>query len=138
MNNRRKYFLSSNEDDNNLDMTPMLDVVFILLIFFIVSTSFIKASGIEVDAPVAASASRQETGTIIVGISDSQEIWIDGRIVNINAVRPNIERLHAENPEGTVIIQPDIDSSSGTLVAVLDQVRLAGVSNISIAANPVK
>ena len=116
----------------------MLDVVFILLIFFIVSTSFIKASGIEVDSPIAASANRQETGTIIVGISGSHEIWIDGRIVNINAVRANIERMHAENPEGTIIVQPDITAPSGTLVAVLDQLRLAGVSNISIAAKPVK
>lgn len=138
MNNRRRNFLSSNEDENSLDMTPMLDVVFILLIFFIVTTSFIKASGIEVDSPIAASTNRQETGTIIIGISDSHDIWIDGRIVSINAVRPNVERMHAENPEGTIIVQPDVAASSGTLVAVLDQLRLAGVSNIAIAAKPAK
>ena len=136
MSNRRKNFLSSSEDENSLDMTPMLDIVFILLIFFIVTTSFIKASGIEVDSPIATSATRQETGTIIVSISESNDVWIDGRIVGINAVRPNIERMHAENPEGTIIVQPDKVASSGTLVAVLDQLRLAGVSNISVAAKP--
>jgi len=138
MNNRRRNFLSSSEDESSLDLTPMLDVVFILLIFFIATTSFIKASGIDVDTPTAASATRQESGTIVVGISDSNEIWIGGRKVNVSAIRPNIERLHAENPEGTVIVQADKLASSGTLVATLDQIRLAGVNNISIAAKQVQ
>ncbi len=115
-------------------MTPMLDIVFIMLIFFIVTTSFVRESGIDVSRPTAESAQTQPQGNILIGISASGEIWIDRRAVDLHAVRANIQRLHALNPESAVVIQADSDASTGALVAVMDQVRLAGIENVSIAA----
>ena len=126
----------SEEEDSGIDLTPMLDVVFIMLIFFIVTTSFVKESGIDVNRPSASTAKKKERATILVGISQSGEIWIQKRRVDIRSVRANIERLHAESPEGTVVIQADKLSETGTLVDVMDQVRLAGVESISVAASP--
>ena len=125
----------SREEDAGIDLTPMLDIVFIMLIFFIVTTSFVKESGVDVTRPQAETSERQERGNILVAIRENGDIWIDRRQVDLRAVRANIERLHAENPEGAVVIQADRDSRTGLLVRVMDQVRLAGVSNISIAAD---
>ncbi|MEQ9012718.1 biopolymer transporter ExbD [Algiphilus sp.] len=124
----------SREEEAGIDLTPMLDIVFIMLIFFIVTTSFVKEAGVDVTRPSAETAERRERGNILVAIRDNGEVWIDRRQVDLRAVRANIERLHAENPEGAVVIQADTDSRTGLLVRVMDQIRLAGVSNISIAA----
>ena len=124
------------EDDNNVDMTPMLDIVFIMLIFFIVTTSFVKESGIDVNRPGAQTTERKERGNILIAITAQNDIWVDKRQIDVRAVRANVERLHAENPEGAVIIQADKDSKNGLLVEVIDQTRLAGVTNVSIAATP--
>ena len=121
-------------EESNLDLTPMLDIVFIMLIFFIVTTSFIKESGIEVNRPNAETAERDQKGNILVAISENNEIFIDRRKVDLRAIRPNIIRLKAENPEGSVIIQADKASQTGLLVEAMDQIRLAGVQEISIAA----
>ena len=121
-------------EDSTLDLTPMLDIVFIMLIFFIVTTSFIKESGIEVNRPNAETAERDQKGNILVAISENNEIFIDRRKVDLRAIRPNIIRLKAENPEGSVIIQADKASQTGLLVEAMDQIRLAGVQEISIAA----
>jgi len=129
---KRKF--SKADEETELDMTPMMDIVFIMLIFFIVTTSFTKESGIEINRPGAQTAERQQQGNILVAISANNEIWIDKREIDIRAVRANIERLHAENPEGAVIVQADRDSKNGVLVQVIDQVRLAGVNNVSLAA----
>jgi len=129
-----KRLYQQNDDDSAIDITPMLDIVFIMLIFFVVTTSFVKESGIDVNRPSASTAERKETGSILVAISQDNIVWIDKRRVNPDAIRPNIERLHAENPEGAVVIQADKASTSGLLVKVMDQIRLAGVTNISIAA----
>ena len=129
---RRRRSKSHDEDEVNL--TPMLDVVFILLIFFIVTASFVKESGIDVDRPDAATAVRKERGNILVAITPTGQIWIDRRQVDVRAVRANIERLHAENPQGAVVIQADRESKNGLLVEVMDAAKLAGVENISIAA----
>jgi biopolymer transport protein ExbD len=129
--------IHSEEDElstTELNLTPLIDMVFILLIFFVVTSSFVKESGIEVNRPTAKSAERQERGNIIISISKTGEIWIDRRKVDMNALRANVERLHAENPEGSVIIAADKQALTGTLVQALDQARLAGVSNVSIAA----
>lgn len=122
------------DDDGGIDMTPMLDIVFIMLIFFVVTTSFVKESGIDVNRPSAQTAEVKERGNILVAIDAAGKIWIDKRAVDIRAVRANVERLHAENPQGTVVIQSDTEAKTGLLVQVMDQVRLAGVSNVSIAA----
>ena len=126
----------NNEEETGIDLTPMLDVVFIMLIFFIVTTSFVKESGIQVNRPNAASAEKKERANIMIAISEAGEIWIQKRRIDIRSVRANVERLHAESPEGSVVIQADKDSKNGLLVQVMDQVRLAGVTAISLAAKP--
>lgn len=123
-------------EEIELNMTPMLDVVFIMLIFFVVTASFVKESGIEVTRPQAQTAERKEKGNILVAISEDGQIWINRRQVDIRAVRANIERLHAENPQGAVVIQADRDARTGLLVQVMDAARLAGVESVSIAAEP--
>jgi len=125
------------EDDIDLNITPMLDIVFIILIFFVVATSFVKESGVDVSRPGAHSSERKERGNIMVAITADNTVWIDKREVDIRAVRASIERLHAENPEGAVVIQADENSLTGLLVQVIDQARLAGVSDVSIAAHPI-
>ena len=124
----------SQEEENEINITPMLDVVFIMLIFFIVTASFVKESGIDVNRPDAATAVSQEKANILIAITDKNEIWIDGRHVDPRAVRANIERMHAENPQGTVVIQADKKSLTETLIQVMDAARQARVYNIAIAA----
>jgi biopolymer transport protein ExbD len=113
----------------------MLDVVFIMLIFFIVTASFIKEAGIDVNRPDAPTSQRVEDANILIAISANDEIWIDKRLIDPRAVRANIERLHAENPKGSVVIQADKKSTNEMLVTVMDASRAAGVYNVSIAAN---
>jgi biopolymer transport protein ExbD len=125
------------EEESEVNLTPMLDVVFIMLIFFIVTASFVKEAGIDISRPNAATAERKERGNILVAITESGQIWIDRRQVDVRAVRANIERLHAENPQGAVVIQADRESKNGLLVQVMDAARLAGVANVSIAAEVV-
>ena len=123
------------ERDNEINLTPMLDVVFIMLIFFVVTASFIKEAGIDVDKPVAKTARPQETADILIAISDNNGIWIDGRLVDSRALRANIERLRAENPSGGIVIQADKHSHNNSLVRVMDAARKADVYDISIAAD---
>ncbi|MEY8205645.1 MAG: biopolymer transporter ExbD [Bermanella sp.] len=123
-------------EDSTIDMTPMLDIVFIMLIFFIVTTSFVKESGVSVSRPSASTAQEDKNGNIMVAIKPNGEIWVDKRAVDVRSVRANIEKLKAESPQSGVVIQADTDSRTGILVQVMDQIRLAGVSNISIAADP--
>lgn len=130
----RRRLAAKMGEENAVDMTPMLDIVFIMLIFFIVTTSFVKEAGIDVNRPSADSAEKVIGGNIMIAIDPLDNIWIDKRRVELRAVRANVERLHAENPEGAVIIQADEMSRSGVMVEVMDQVRLGGVTNISIAA----
>ena len=120
--------------DVGVNLTPLIDMVFILLIFFLVTASFTKEAGINVDRPSAQTATRQERGNLVIAISQNGEIWIDNKQVDLRSVRAHVQRLHAQNPEGTVIITADQQSRSGLMVDVMDQVRLAGVSNIAIAA----
>ncbi len=131
-----KQFLTQQqaEEEPTIDITPMLDVVFIMLIFFIVTATFVKEAGIDVNRPDATTATKQEKANILIAISANDTIWIDRRQIDIRSVRPNIERLHAENPQGTVVIQADRDSRTNTLIQVMDAARQAGVYNVSIAA----
>jgi len=125
---------ASEEEEDDINMTPMLDIVFIMLIFFIVTASFTKESGVEVNRPSASTAEVKEQGNIMVAITDNQQIGVDGRQVDPRALRANIERLYAENPQGAVVIQADKNSTNGLLVQVMDAARQAGVFNISLAA----
>ena len=134
MRKRRHTDPSAEEADINL--APMLDIVFIMLIFFVVTTSFVKEAGIEVDRPTAQTAERRERGNILIAIAPNGEIWIGKRPVDIRALRAVIERLSAESPGAGVVIQGDRAAQIGLLVAVMDQVRKGGISNVSIAATP--
>jgi biopolymer transport protein ExbD len=132
----RDFFSAVNQenDESTVDITPMLDVVFIMLIFFIVTATFIKEAGIDVDKPEAATAVVQEKASILVAIDANDLVWINRRQVDLRSVRSIIERLHAENPKGTVVIQADRDSRNETLVKVMDASRRAGVYDIALAA----
>ena len=123
------------EEDADIDITPMLDIVFIMLIFFIVTATFVKESGIDVTRPDAETAVKQNRVAILIAIRDNNEIWINRRKVDLASVRANVEKLHAENPQGGAVIQADRQAETGVLVEIMDQVRLAGVGAISIAAN---
>jgi len=117
-----------------VNMTPLIDMVFILLIFFIVTTSFVKETGVDVSRPSAKTAVKKEHANILIAIKPNGEVWMDKRQIDRRAVRANVERMHAENPEGSVIILADQESKTGLLIEVMDQARLAGVANVSIAA----
>ncbi len=132
---RRHHIPSPEDDDNEINLTPMLDVVFIMLIFFIVTASFIKEVGLDVNRPDNQQQQqvKPEEANILIVIDQNDDIFINRRLIDPRAVRANIERLHAENPEGSVIIQPNKKSTNKMLVTVMDASRLAGVYNISIA-----
>jgi len=130
-----RRFSRTQKTDSDIDLTPMLDVIFIMLIFFIVTTSFIKESGVDVHRPSAKTAEKKQRASILVAITSEGAIWIQKRQVDVRSVRANIEKLHAESPEGTVIIQADKESETGILIDVMDQIKLAGVKSISISAH---
>ena len=122
------------QEETEINITPMLDIVFIMLIFFIVTASFVKESGIEISRPGAATAVRKERGNILIAISNNGQIWMQKKQVELEQVRYLVEDAVAENPESSVVIIADEESDTGTLIDVMDQVRLGGVSNISVAA----
>lgn len=129
----RRHASKTAEDDTAIDMTPMLDIVFIMLIFFIVTASFLKEAGIDVNRPDANTAQNQDKANIMIAVSDNDEVWMEKRRVDVRAVRANVERLRAENPEGSVVIQADVDSRTGVVMEVIDAVRQAGVSDYVVA-----
>ena len=130
----RKKQLGGEEEENEINLTPMLDVVFIMLIFFIVTASFIKEAGIDVNRPDAVTADKMEDASILIAISENDEIWIDRREVDPRAVRASIERLHAENPKGSIVIQADEESTNEMLRIVMEAAKQAGVANVAISA----
>lgn len=119
---------------SELNLTPLIDMVFILLIFFIVTSSFVKETGIDINRPSAQSAKQQAQSNILIAISETGGIWMDKQNIDLRRVRINVERLHRENPQGNVIILADKKAALGLVVEVMDQARLAGVSNVSVAA----
>ncbi|MBU2178617.1 MAG: biopolymer transporter ExbD [Gammaproteobacteria bacterium] len=121
------------EEETAIDLTPMLDVVFIMLIFFIVTASFVKEAGIDVNRPEASTAVKKDRANILVAISENNEIWINKRRVDERAIQANIERLYAENPQGSVVIQADRKATTDSLIKVMDASRAAGVFDVSIA-----
>ena len=123
-------------DDSEIDITPMIDIVFIMLIFFIVTASFVKDSGVEVKRPIAVTAERKQRVSILVGIDENGQVWVDKRPVDVRMVRGIIERLRTESPEGEVVIQADTNSKNEILVKVMDAIKQAGVTNVAISASP--
>ena len=122
------------EEDASIDMTPMLDIVFIMLIFFIVTTSFVKEAGIQVNKPEANQATKEPSANIFIAIRDNGEVWMDKRQVDVERVGANLERMLAEQPTDLVVIQADKEAQHGRVVEVMDQVKEAGIDKISIAA----
>ena len=122
---RRQLFETDEdrENDNAIDLTPMLDVVFIMLIFFIVTATFIKEAGVDVNRPDANTTDEKDNTTVLIAINADNSIWMDKRRIDIRSVRANIARLHAESPEGGVVIQADELASVKTFTAVLDAAR---------------
>ena len=111
----------------------MLDIVFIMLIFFIVTASFLKEAGIDINRPDASTAVKADKANIMIAVSEKNEVWMEKRRVDVRAVRANVERLRAENPEGSVVIQADVDAKAGVVMEVVDAVRMANVSDYVVA-----
>ncbi|MEZ4331179.1 MAG: biopolymer transporter ExbD [Myxococcota bacterium] len=129
---RRRSSASSTSAE--VDLTPMLDVVFIMLIFFIVTASFVKEAGVDVTRPPAETAEAKDKGNILIALTESGQIWIDRRQVDGNSLQAHIERLHGENPQGSIVVQADKNSQNSLLVQVMDAAQAAGVTQIAISA----
>ena len=121
------------DEESDINLAPMLDVVFIMLIFFIVTATFIKQAGIEVLRPIAGSAEEKPTVSVLVAVSDAGDIWIDNRRVDPTAVRAHIERIHAENPKGGLVVQADRGAKMEKVLAVLEAARAANITQVALS-----
>ena len=130
----RKISSVGANEESQVDLTPLIDVVFIMLIFFIVTATFVKETGIDVNRPDAPTAEVKKKANILIAIDSNNNIWLDRRKIDIRSVIPNIKRLRSENPQGSVVIQADEESKNKVLVEVMDAARQAGVANIALAA----
>ena len=124
------------QEDHGIDLAPMLDFTINLLIFFIITTSFVKEAGVTVFKPVASTAEHRDSGNLLVAVRENGEIWMDRRPVDIRELRALIERLHIERPEDSVVIIADKASRAGIVAKVMDEVRLGGIKDVAIAADP--
>jgi biopolymer transport protein ExbD len=122
------------EEEVGIDLAPMLDFVMNLLIFFIITTSFVKEPGITVDRPEALTAEHVHTGNILIAIRSNGEIWMDRRQVDLRDVRPIVERLHVERPDDTVVVIGDKAAPVGLVAEVMDEVKLGGIEEVTIGA----
>ncbi|HJP51759.1 MAG TPA: biopolymer transporter ExbD [Pseudomonadales bacterium] len=125
---------AAKEEEKVADLTPMLDVVFIMLIFFIVTATFIKESGAEIDRPDTKTAEAKKTVSLLVGVSSDSSVWIDKKRVDIRNVRPMMERLHAENPKGGLVIQADSESKVEKVLTIMEAARNLGITQVAIAS----
>jgi biopolymer transport protein ExbD len=124
------------QEDHGIDLAPMLDFVLNLLIFFIITTSFVKEAGVVVTRPNALTAEQRESGNILIAVRENGEIWMDRRQMDLRTLRPALERLHIERPDDTVVIIADKASHAGVVAGVMDEVTKAGIKDVSIAAAP--
>ena len=127
----------ASSDEAKIDMTPMLDVTFIMLIFFIVTTSFVKEAGVDVSRPGAETGFAQK-GNIMIGVSSTGQVWMSKRQIAMDAVRPYVEAARGESPESSVVIIADRFAPAGVVIQVMDQARMAGVNGIAIATQKTK
>ncbi len=123
-------------EDVDVNITPMMDIVFIMLIFFIVTTSFVKETGINPKRPVAETAEAKPRGNILIGVDQRGQIWVNNRQVEINQVRQIVEDAVTEIPESSAVLVADQQSPTGVLIDVMDQVRLGGVTDVAVSAEP--
>ncbi len=127
--------LRARNEGVQINMGPLIDLVFLLLIFFVVTTSFVKETGIDVQRPTASTAMPKEKGNILIGVDSTGRIFLEKKQIDVRSVRAHIERCLAENPEGSVVIVADKASQTGLVIKVMDQCKIAGAKNISIAAS---
>ncbi|WP_251976467.1 ExbD/TolR family protein [Salinicola avicenniae] len=130
---RRRRLREASDESTGIDLTPMLDVVFIMLIFFIVTTSFIKESGVEIDRPESSQASARPNAQVLVAITAEGAVWVDGEAVDAHRVGARVADLVSD--DGSVVVQADSRSTTGQLIEVMDRIRQAGVDNVAVAAN---
>ncbi|PRY66056.1 outer membrane transport energization protein ExbD [Vreelandella songnenensis] len=130
---RRRRSMDASAESNEVNLTPMLDVVFIMLIFFIVTTSFIKESGIEIERPDSSAASPRPEAQVLVAITPEGAIWVDGKPVDVHQVGQEVAGMLTE--QGSAVIQADRDSTTGLLIEVMDRLKQAGVEQVAVAAN---
>jgi biopolymer transport protein ExbD len=123
-------------EDHGIDLAPMLDFTINLLIFFIITTSFIKEAGITVFKPEAVTAEHRDSGNLLIAIRENGEVWMDRHQVEIRELRPLIERLHIERPDDSVVVVADRASRAGIVAKVMDEVRQGGIRDVAIAADP--
>ena len=123
-------------DDTGIDLAPMLDFVLNLLIFFIITTSFVKEAGVKVSLPDALTAEHKDTGNILIAVRANGDVWIDKRRVDLRALRDIVERMHIERPEDTVVIIGDSAAPSGVVTQIIEQVRSVGIKEVSLGASP--
>ena len=131
---RSRRHAESGGDDHGIDLAPMLDFVLNLLIFFIITTSFVREAGVNVNRAEALTATHDDSGNILIAIRANGEVWMDRRQVDLREVRPIIERLHIERPEDTVVVIADKAAKSGLLAQVMDEVTLGGIKEVAIGA----
>ncbi len=119
-----------------INMAPLIDMIFILLIFFLVTTSFVKETGVDINPPVAKMASVKKNATILIAVTADNRIFMDNREIDLRAVEANVERALAENPDSSVIIVADRKSETGVVISVMDNCKLAGAKKVALAARP--
>ena len=123
----------SQEEESKIDITPMLDVVFIMLIFFIVTATFIKESGAKVEKPDAETSTKRPKAAILLAIDENDKVWLDRKSIDPRAIKANIARLRAENPEGEVIVQADVESTAEMVIKVVGALKDSGIPTPAIA-----
>jgi biopolymer transport protein ExbD len=123
-------------EDHGIDLAPMLDFVLNLLIFFIITTSFVKQTGAVIDKPTAETAEHRESGNLLIAVKPNGDIWMDRKQIDLRELRPTVEKLHIERPEDTVVIIADKVAPAGQVAKVMDEVRKAGVKDMAISAIP--
>lgn len=133
---KSKHYSEGESEDHGIDLAPMLDFVLNLLIFFIITTSFVKEAGVTVVKPIATTAEHRESGNIMIAIRENGEIWMDRKKIDIRDVRPKIEKLHIERPDDTAVIVADQAAKAAILARVMDEVRAGGIREVSVAAAP--
>ena len=133
---RRAPISQAVAEEEEINITPMLDVVFILLIFFIVTANFIKEPGLEINRPDSDTAEIQENAAILIAVGANDEVYMDGRRIDVRQVKANVVKMLADNPQGSVVIQADERAVADTIIKVMDGAREAGVNAISLASEP--
>ena len=129
----KEHAQKADDEEAEINMTPMLDIVFIMLIFFIVTATFVKTAGVEVRKPAAVTAEQKDRASIMVAITETDEIWINRRKVEVDSLPSVIEKLHAENPRGTIVVQADRQAKAGLLIKVTEAINETGVPSVAVS-----